>query len=58
MKMNSTLFVSAVVAAICLGLASTAQAVPAPPVPDSGSTGLLLGGVASGLMFLKWKLKR
>jgi hypothetical protein len=59
MKTKSTILISAAVAAVYLGLAGSVQASPPPPtVPDSGSTGLLLGAVFSGLVLLKWKLKR
>jgi len=57
MKKNS-IILSAAVAAVYFALAGRLQAIPPPPtVPDSGSTGILLGVVISGLFLLKCKLK-
>jgi len=61
MKKHSTILTCAAVAVVYLGMAGSLQAVPPPPpthVPDAGSTVMLLGAVLSGLVVLKWKLKR
>jgi len=62
MKKKSSIFTCAAIAAVYFGLAGNLQAVPPPPpapsVPDGGSSGLMLLAAASGIGFLKWKLKR
>ena len=60
MKKYSTILTCAAVAVVYFGMAGSLQAVPPPPthVPDGGSTVMLLGAVLSGLVVLKWKLKR
>jgi hypothetical protein len=59
MKMNSPILITAAAFAIYLGLAGSLQAVPPPPsVPDSGSTGILLGATICVLAFLKLKVKK
>ena len=58
MKMNPTILLTAAVVAIYLGLAGTLQAVPPPPnLPDSGSTGILMGAAICGIILLKRKQK-
>ena len=60
MKMNSSIFIIAAVAAVYFGLTGSLQAVPPPPVnvPDGGSTVFLIGAALSGICFLKWKLTK